>query len=87
MWLLSYGARYKRWLPSYGVKDHISGHSLFNHLRAKQVSHYCIALIGPAANSGAACLHRRFNSSHRDIGELLAERDIPSNLGVHLVRG
>ena len=40
MWLLSYEARYKCWLPSYGVKDHISGHSLFNHLRAKKVFFY-----------------------------------------------
>ena len=40
MWLMSYEARYKRWRPSYGVKGHISGHSLFNHLRAKKVFFY-----------------------------------------------
>lgn len=39
-WLLSYEAKYKGWLPSYGIKDHIKSNTLFNYLRSNKVFFY-----------------------------------------------
>ncbi len=39
-WLLSYEAKNKSWLPSFGITDHIKGNILFSYLRKNNVSFY-----------------------------------------------
>jgi len=40
LWLISYEANVKGWLPSVSGGDHVSGHPIFRHLKAAGVHFY-----------------------------------------------